>query len=394
MANKIFIICVLLLGSTQVIIAAVVDVTLKSSMVADVCLDVEKREVIVSVSIGSVAAKDNLFGYEIQLKFKKDKIKFYETLKINTLSEPCKYLIDEFTDSTANIQGLMGSVGTPMFGNKSLVAIIGQYTGECPDSTDIEIDYFDAVEGYSNTIGKLNGTKVYSRIINKDERFLKTEIDSNTILSKDNYVSIPFKYMINPTIDSRLNSIKYRINYDFEEILELVDVIPVNSNSTKIENISGNKGVYYFDVKITGTETTNDFILKFKTKTNIDFNSKVKITPVILNDCACVTNLSNDSVIVIGIKDTIPDTSTVVEYYNKNEINKKIVTNENEITINCENIFTDIKLYDINGNLLNTNTINNGSFIIIGIAWLNPGVYICVYRNLNKELKRIMLIKY
>ncbi len=392
-ANIICIICVLLFGSTQVMLFASVDVNLKSSSVVDVCREEEKREVIISVNIGNVKVEDKLFGYELQLKFKKGRIKFFETLKINTLSEPCKYLLDEFTDSSANIQGLMGGVATPIFGNKALVAIIGHYTGECPDSVDIDIEYFDPVDGYTNTIGSLNGTKVIAVVAQKDDRYLSTSIDSNILKVVENKITVPFRYTTNPLIDNRLSKVTYKIEHNIPDRIELISINSKGGNA-EVKNLEGSNGNFTFDLMLNSQETTNEFIASFQSLSNDDYNGIMYINALSVNECACATNFTGDSVTIIHKKDSVHDTTSAVDYFFENFKRDKIATKENEIFINNILINRELNIYDINGNVIYCEYRIEDTGARVNISHLIPGVYFIKYGMINNGIKRIMLIKY
>lgn len=394
MANIITIICVLLVGSTQVTFASDVDVTLKSSGIVDVCQPEQKREVIVSVNIGTVAKEDELFGYELQLRFKKGKIKFFETLKINTLSEPCKYIIDEFTDSTANIQGLMGSVTIPMSGSKALLAIVGYYTDICPDSTDIEIEYFSPVDGYKNTIKNLYGTKIYADIADKADRYLKAGFiaDSTKVIEQNTIVDA--SYEINPDLDSRLTSVDFELSGFSTKKIELIDIVPVTENIT-IDNLEQNGEKYNFTINTEGKNSLVEFKIRLKTLTDEDYKSNIIINPVSVNNCACITRFYGDSISINSIKDSVVDTTTSVENNERISCNfTKILTSDDIIKINDISIENSVEIYDINGNKFENALDFNIQQNYINIERLSNGTYFCTYRNIKNENKKIMLIKY
>lgn len=395
MANIITIICVLLIGSTQVTFASDVDVSLKSSLgIVDVCQPELKREVIVSVNIGNVVKEDKLFGYELQLRFKKGKIKFFETLKVNTLSEPCKYIIDEFTDSTANIQGLMGSVSIPMSGNKALLAIVGYYTDICPDSTDIEIEYFAPVEGYKNTIKKLFGTKIYADISDKADRYLKAVfIADSTIVLEQNTV-VDASYETNPDLDSRLNSVDFELSGFNTKKIEIYQIVPLTDSIT-IVNLEQNGEKYNFTINNYRKTNLVEFRIILKTITDEDYSNKIILNPVNVNNCACITRFYSDSISINSIKDSVVDTTTSVENHENISCNfNKILTRSNIIKLNDILIENSVEIYDINGNKFESALDFSIQQNNINIERLGNGTYFCTYRNIKNENKKIMLIKY
>jgi hypothetical protein len=395
MANIITIICVLLIGSTQVTFASDVDVTLKSSSgIVDVCQPELKREVIVSVNIGSVSKTDELFGYELQLKFKKGKIKFFETLKVNTLSEPCKYIIDEFTDSTANIQGLMGSVNIPMSGNKALLAIVGYYTDICPDSTDIEIEYFSPVDGYKNTIKNFYGTKIYANIADKADRYLTAGFKTDSTAVHENTTVVDASYKTNPELDSRLSSVDFELSGFNTKNIDLSEIVPVTENTT-IDKLVQVGEKYNFTINYNGKNNVVEFKIYFKTITDEDYSNTIVLNPVKVNNCACITRFYSGSISINCIKDTVVDSTTSVENNENISCNfYKILTRDNFIYLNDILIDNSIEIFDINGNKFENASDFNISQNDINIERLSKGTYFCTYRNIKNENKKIMLIKY
>jgi len=388
----IIIFCVLLaISSTQKNYAGAA--TLRSSYVVDACLQEDKREVILSVNIGKVSIKDSLYGFDLMLKFEKGKLRFTQALTTNTLFEGCAYNFPTFDDTSANVQCLIGTAtSVPAFGNKALIALLGYYTDDCPDSVKVDIQWLDPVTGYKGTIDTLNGTYVYAQIKSKENRYLKAGVEENniTINRKDSTFTVKSFIETDESNDLRIESIKLQVS-GISNKYEIKNVV-TEDNSLEIIKIEQNEELYTLTFKVNEIKSKYNFEMILLSKVNEDNEETVVLAPFNVNDCACITSFISDSVSIAQKKDT--STTNVVNDDGKDEYRiNSIVSEDDEITIETENTIEDINIYNINGDEMKPVKFINTHSVTIDLKGMNTGTYFCIIRNINKEINKIMLIK-
>jgi len=120
----------------------------------DVCGDASSKQVVAVIGLGIVKTKDSLFGCNFQLTYNHDKIKFSSALYLNTLSEFFEFQQVGFTEDGKIIGAVTTFGNIPVAGDLPLIAFLGKYLDNCPDTSLITIDYLEFTDEYKKVISK------------------------------------------------------------------------------------------------------------------------------------------------------------------------------------------------------------------------------------------------
>ncbi len=101
----------------------------------DVCAS--PRECVLVVDIGAVAARDSLLGYNLELRYDPEKLLFHTMLTVGTLSEAMPNR--DFSVRYGELRAYAFTLTRPVWGQKPLVAFLGEFRPECPDTAEVQL---------------------------------------------------------------------------------------------------------------------------------------------------------------------------------------------------------------------------------------------------------------
>lgn len=343
------------------------------------------------IDMGSVSPTDSLFGYDFELQYDPDKIALNAPLYFNTLTE---YMDDKeisFMQDTglALGYGLSMSIYNPVWGARKLVAMRGDYLGTCPDTTEVKINYIEFTEEFTRKINGYKDAKVISYIPFSEARYFylvpsefydRIEIDSlgSAVLGiSASTISEHNVYEFNVTINKPTG------NFYIDSVHIMSDKVALNSKEETEETIVMNFSAF---------ENLNDeiiFELIVQNYHNTDAEENIYIEVELLDNCSCVTNVKGTK---INMKSNYAEESTSVAddvngiRYDYNQ-HTEILTIESD-----NNVFTEVNVYSIQGQLLKTMNVNSGSLSLTTENMTN-GLYVYQLITANNKVKNIFIIK-
>jgi hypothetical protein len=361
----------------------------------DACGNQNSKQCILSVYLGPITKSDSLYGFDIGIAFNSKKIKFNSTLYSNTLSEFFETETRSFTFWDDTIRGYAGNfnISNPqVFGDKPLIAFLGDFVGDCPDTSFVKLLWLEFTEEFKKNISDTVNAVIEAKIFDKPSRLLKAQFSADSLefdeqLTKDVYI----KFLYGS--EARLGNIEFNFNLEDNILFEISSLITESDKIEILDMIPINKGlkvkVNILD-SLSGSEALR---LTIKQKKNTDEISKILIDSVKVDECSCITRLGTDTILLKGYKKD----STSVEVKEKlNSIISSYYDSKTDefIIKSVENKIKKVYLYDIRGILIESvgNELLDG-YIKIQANKLCEGVYLALTRNELNEINRIVLIK-
>ena len=387
--NILIIVWLLLSGSHTVIANENITAKLISNNIVDICGN-KKSSVIVVIDIGEITKNDSLAGYNFEINYNPEKLKFHTALTTGTLTEGIQVKDYNFAD-TGKFYGYALKTTNLIEGNKPLIAFLGDYLGNCPDTAYINISFIEFTEYFKKEVDSIENTIVKSEVFIKDDRLLSTDfvIDSIFLPFEENSVST--NALLSSYSDARLDTVDFQISISDTSRFEISGINSLSDNVTLI-NYDSEKCL--LRTKIDGAIKSGDgFYIELNEKTKNDTIVELSINPVKINECSCITYLYGDSQYIKSeIKDTF---SNNVEFEILNEINcyyNKLL--EEFIIIDKKLEINEITLMSLDGKILERkNVLNKQSEYIIEVNSYVNSIYILQLKNKN-AIKNILLIKY
>ncbi|HOM04391.1 MAG TPA: T9SS type A sorting domain-containing protein [Candidatus Kapabacteria bacterium] len=362
--------------------------TLLSVKTIDECGSINDKELLVLLTIGKITKADSLFGYNFEIKYDPSKIKFNFVSTFGTLSE--FFEIKQFTISAADsaIYGTAGHLNpflAPVEGDLPLLALQGEWLGDCFDTSEVSLSYIAFTEEFKKDIAEPQNATVEATIADKPDRKL-TVLFSDTELIFDQkgakqtklVLSSNGKKVTNLQLDLMLNGSSF-------------DITSVNTvgDNIEINNITKDNGLIKLEISV-NNQVLND-TLAIEVMNNSDIGKVsgwLSIDNAIVGHCDCITQYEINNLELVS---EIPDTTTVVEgsdettaYYSRNCDCITVRTDNNDEKI--------VRIYDINGKMIYLeNTYEK--HIRINAEKFARGIYIV---EIDSKAKKIIknLIKY
>lgn len=369
-----------------------VDVVLSQVGSIDVCGEKSDKDIIILISVGRILQTDSLFGFNFEIKYDSVKFKFHSPVYLNTLAE-----FFDIKDVNFGKKGLVrgyasvGLLGSQISGNRPLIGIYGDYIDNCPDSSEISLNYIEFTDEFKKVIRSYVPTVIQAIEVDKPNRFLSAgfELDSVTNLEKDTLLEL--KINIIPGTQLKLDTAEFEIRYDNSGMISLED-IKLSNGLVLISSENIDNG--HIKLKVRFNNITNQYFgLVLKNKENKNDSCRIYVNPLSTNYCSCVKRLNGDS-IIIRSKEKI-DTSTVVWENKIGEGTRKIYYDEKSESFQFsfdENINGDLNLFDICGSLIYNERIYWSNKISIDGKYLNKGIYLAIIKS-NLKINKIILIK-
>ncbi len=145
----------------------------------DVCTS--PRECVLVVDVGAVAASDSLLGYNLALRYDPEKLLLHTMLTVGTLSEAMPNR--DFSARYGELRAYAFTLTRPVWGQKPLVAFLGEFRLECPDTAEVQLLWAEFNEEFERQRAvSLDTTPVYVRAVvaQRPERELRTELQERS----------------------------------------------------------------------------------------------------------------------------------------------------------------------------------------------------------------------
>jgi hypothetical protein len=374
-------------------------VLLYSSYKIDLC-DYESEDnpyqgrVQLVLDLWSVSVLDSLFGYDFELKYDNETIALNTPLFLNTLTEYMEERAISFMQDTglAIGYGLSMSIYNPVVGSRPLVAMRGDYIGECPDTTEVKLNYIEFTDEFTRNINGYRNAKVISYIDYSEDRYFnfvpsKNWSDGDRI-DIDSVGYDVFALDVNTIPEHNVNDFEVTIkkptgNFYIDTIWVVSEKVVINSREETDDTIVMNFTAFdnLLDEEL--------FMVYVRNYENQDAEEKIMVDVEILDNCSCVSNVQG---IEIPLKSNFVDENTsvtdakygIIHNYNQST---EILTVESE-----NNVFTEVNVYNIQGQLLETMDVNS-SFLSLTTGKMTNGLYVYQLITANNKVKNIFIIK-
>ena len=383
-------------GSMQVLLSQSDDtIRVISYNKINLCEKDDMESVQIGVSLGEVTKQDQLYGYDFQASFDTNAVKFHTALYFNTLSQ---YFYEENSeyyginfDNTKGIAvgwGVTLSVNEPVYGDKPLLAFQGDYIGDCPDTTLVELDYLEFTDEFQREINGYKAAKVVSYMEPVEGNFLMFE-SMNDSLSFDSLESNSIKIRLSKSKQELLKKFKMIIDKpagNFE-----IDTIELAKENFEVlsSNVTDNSFIY--ELKLNGD--ISDTLLaemQVSTKDNADDTSSLTVRGDILDDCSCISKVINADV---NLKSTKKNEVSVIENYSE-KTKVYFISDNKEIRIESEDLrIKKINLYNSIGVKMNEFDFSGQSEITIQAGDITGGMYVCQIITDNNKIVNKFLLK-
>lgn len=142
------------------------------------------REVLLLIDIGSIKPIDSLYGFDYDISYNPEKIKFIQPIYIGTLSEAF-----EAHDMSIDAQkGLVRGFATtmifsnpPVSGNKPLIGFLVESKSDCADTSIVKLTSIEFTEEFKKVYDTLEAATVETKVMDKSERGAEVKLEIDTI---------------------------------------------------------------------------------------------------------------------------------------------------------------------------------------------------------------------
>lgn len=166
-------IMVALCGMGQVLTGQTARLALRVLDTVDVC---GRRECVLIVNISAVQPRDSLMGFNLAIRYNPEKLVFHTMLVSGTLAEGMEQR--SFSVLYGEIRAYAFTLTHLISGAKPLVAFLGDYRQECPDTTTVQLQYVEFNEEFerqNTVVVDTTPVSVYARVVDSPSRTLLTQ---------------------------------------------------------------------------------------------------------------------------------------------------------------------------------------------------------------------------
>ncbi len=354
----------------------------------------ESRRIVVTVEVGDIFAADSLLGYDVSVTFDPRFLVLDRVLTIGTLSESLEEgTAEDFRrPGVANIQGFNLLSFMKSFGNRPLIALSGEYFGDCADEALIEIaevTYSKLQPNGVTTVDVDGNILEIGKVVALEEAEESSQVEieigaeEEVVLAEGARQSAVIPIRLKDRSERGISELSFEVSIADGSQFELLEVRSEEDGVTveKFARQEETEGLY--DVRCTISTTANvaeQFLsLRVENIENLDAESDLVLRPVQVNTCSCVSQLLGSSVVLKSVKkDTTVSTGLQDAIQDKKSV--KIVDSGSEWIIESvvEGLFlANVKIYTVLGQMLINKSvaISNGA-VTIPIDSLVKGVYL------------------
>ncbi len=343
----------------------------------DYCGDDSEREIIISVNIGEVTSADSLYGYNFQIKYDTNLIKFTDMLYYGTLSENCYYKQGSATPG-GYFKVAAINIDNMLIGNKPLAAIKGTIKAKCSIDTEIQMNYIDFTKEFTRDSIELNDIGFVIDKVDKEDRTLKLKFRKDSLdLKLDKKIDLYIEKQY-----SEMNEIMLEFSgnidlLDFDKIIPKnsdyqIELIEIKSDTAKIK-VKSSSIIYFGNLVSIDTKSIGD--------TNI--NAQISVYAKI-DTCECVFKIIPAIAKLYKYQDSIVNKCNEIDY------SKNTIYYLDGGVLDINKVFNNIKIFDSLGVLrFESDNIIDSKIVVSNIN--TAGIYYGVLQG--KEINRIIIIK-
>ncbi len=282
-----------LCGMGQLIAQTTARLALRVWDTVDVC---GRRECILIVEISPVQLTDSLMGFNLAIQYNPEKFAFHTMLVSGTLAEGMEQRA--FSALYGEIRAYAFTLTRRISGAKPLVAFLGDYRRECPDTAVIQLKYVEFNEEFERRrVVQVDTTPVivYARIVDTPDRTLWTQ----SLTRECNLVGTD-------------TSCSWVVQVGYPPALELRSVATVITGLPswlQVENIAVGEGVELqtwersgdtLSIKWTSQRERSELIVELSARTQWADTVTLRLLSYPLDPCACLTRWIGDSLVVMA----------------------------------------------------------------------------------------------
>ena len=374
-------------------------VLLKNYETIDVCGSSDDKECTISIGIGEVKPEDEFYGFTFEASYNREKFIFNQPLYINTLAQ-------FFDDDKRNIQfldsglirGFAGTFSsTSVYGNMPLIAFKGRYIGQCPDTSSVRLNWLELTDEFKRVVDDKNKfVLVKTEILDKPNRSITAGFSADTVLfGEADSIGIA-SAILNVTNNTNLENIVLDVVTDDSENFRIIDTVNIISDKIFIDStvkIGNVLRIFITTLDDLGIDTVFTVKIKELKRNKEGLIKELKIKPIMTNECACIVKLEEGNAIIKGNlqKDT---TGTVYYEIENKSINSYYDEINDRIVIKSDKEIKEIRIFDMIGNLIKKISVSEiDKYAEIEADGMNTGIYLVSVKNINNEIKNIVMIK-
>ncbi len=365
------------------------EIVLKNINTIDVCGDKSKKQIIITVDLGYIAFADSLFAFNFELNYNQNKIKLHSALYLNTLSEFFDFKEVGFDKGLVKGTLAVNFSAPQVAGNKPLIAFLGDYLLDCPDTTFVNVSYFEFTDEFQKEITGYKSALVEGTVVSKPDRILKTAFDRNLInnFDEDSLQKLKIRYSYGGK--NKIKNLVLNIETDKEDLFEIKDVRSLTEKIV-VDTLIRESGKLIVRSQVLDSINSLDaFEIDILEKMKRTDTAKLSIKTNIVDSCSCIVQILDTNAVLTSYKKE--DTLNVIDFEPQKRNDIKIVQNELDIE-NAEGQIKNISVYSVQGQLVMKQESDGSSRQKLKLDLLNNGFYIVII-DLNKEYKKLILIK-
>jgi hypothetical protein len=268
----------------------------------DVC-GAGKRSLII-VYVQEISVQDSIFGYDIELRYTPDKLYLTDEIFSGTLTE--QFADHKLTFPEPGIaRGWAANFSRPITTqqkNQPLIAVAGEYRGDCDDTVQVRISAISFSHVQDNDVVDIEGSVeneavVTGYIADKPERRVQLVSDSSSIHLEDVAVSHPVTLQLKNGIGRNIRSLDIEIAVTNPQQFAIRDIESASSGVEIMESREESNGLWFVQLAVPEIWSTELLMkLKIASLANKNDTGTVVVRPVQVSTCGCVSQLLGSSI--------------------------------------------------------------------------------------------------
>lgn len=264
------------------------------SLKIDVCGNDNQKEFVLVLDIGKVNSQDSLFGFNFEIGYEPEKVSITEPLYINTLSEYLDAKAVTIDSKNGKITGYAVTMGLiPVYGQKPLMAFLGKWLANCPDSAVFSTSYIEFTEEFKGIVENYRPAVLYAEVSPKPERVFTCQFGNDSIVDKSNFfVDINLRIPAN----SKLKNFEIELNKNDANII--FDSVYSVTNDIEILLFEETENGYKIHCNIINDNGNNQILKVFGRIDTTNVADTIYVKPVFDEECKCISGSLADKMLI------------------------------------------------------------------------------------------------
>lgn len=340
----------------------------------DVC---GRRECVLVVAADPISARDSLMGFNLAIRFNPEKLVFHTMLTIGTLAEAMEWR--DLGVRGDELRAYAFTLASPVFGAKPLVAFLGEYRHECPDTTAVQLAYVEFNEEFERQRSVVVDTApvpVVAAVRDMPGRVLQTRLQERH-----------WEISGTDTVATLTAVVEYDTTLRLGEAVTEMDGLP---SWLAVDTVTVVGGI------LQGWERSGHGVtVRWASQGRVQVRFMMRVTERVadtalvrvetrpVNPCACLTRWSGDSLRAVNTaRDTVP--THVVQVQEQRWYERS--------SLLCLEAGERLELYDLQGRLCWREEAREGRRCV-QLAQLSEGVYIGLWQRRGGSVPTVFLVQ-